>query len=110
MALLRTRRLGFHFFSPSSGDTTLYTAPAGTRAIVHEVVVAAGGAAGQVTVYVIPSGGTGTFWLHRRTMAADDVDVGALQTVLEAGDALHVFSAVAGPLAWASGAQLDLPP
>lgn len=109
MALLRTRRLGFHQFTATPEDAVLYTCPPVSRAVVHELAVASGGSTSQVTAYLIPSGGSATFWLFRQTLAANDAVIVRLQTVLEVGDALHVFSTLPGPLVWASGAQLDLP-
>lgn len=112
MALLRTRRLGYHEVAVANTIENVYVCPASSRAVVKDVriVNAFHGASTQTIVGVIPSGGTSSYWLFIGAVASGAIASVTGEVVLEVGDALFVYSDVVGVGVYASGAQLDLPP
>lgn len=111
MAVLRTRKLATHVIASPATDETLYTTPAGVRAVLRDLRVCNpnGSTATATTVYLVLSGGSSGFWIYRAAIPATTVDSLTSDAVLEPGDSIHCSSDLAGITLWASGAELLIP-
>lgn len=97
----------------TTSETTIYTAPASgtvTAVIVKEVVVAnTSGSNVTYTLSLVPQGGsagTGNRIIPGRTMAANDVQVFALNTVMSPSDFLSHLASATGITVTISGVKV----
>lgn len=89
----------FHSAPATGGNSTLYTAPADTTAVVKEIIVCNPQTSkGYFDLFVVPSGGaagTGNQILSDVPIEAGETKFLHLETVLETGDFLVAYSTTA---------------
>jgi hypothetical protein len=89
----------------------VYVCPTGFRAVVRDTRITNpfAGPSAQTIVGIVPSGGTDSYWLFVGAMTSGELVSILSETVMEAGDALFIYSDRVGTLVYASGAQMPLP-